>query len=269
MGVLAIVPARGGSKGIPGKNIVPVGGVPLVARAVASAIATPSIDRVIVSTDDDAIAACASSAGAEVMQRAADISGDTASSESALLDVLDRLDAAGEPLPEVLVFIQATSPFIDPHDLSYGISMVASGTADVAFSAVETFAFLWAEGSTGAVAVNHNAEKRPRRQDRAPHFRETGAFYVMRTAGFRTAGFRFFGRIGMVQVRELTSLEIDGPDELALAAAVSWIVSDTEQTSPPLSSPAASLAQPSPPASPSPPTPHHPQHRQKELLWPL
>jgi CMP-N-acetylneuraminic acid synthetase len=152
------------------------------------------------------------------MVRAAEISGDTASSESALLDVLDRLDVAGEPLPDIVVFIQATSPFIDPHDLNYGISMVASGTVDVAFSAVETFAFLWADGSNGA-----------------------GAFYVMRTEGFRAAGFRFFGRIGMVQVRELTSLEIDGPDELALAAAVSWIVSDTSS----------------------------PQHRQKEPSWPL
>jgi CMP-N-acetylneuraminic acid synthetase len=241
MSVLSIIPARGGSKGIPGKNIVPVGGVPLVARAIASARATDSIDRVIVSTDANEIAECAAAAGAEVMVRAAEISGDTASSESALLDVLDRLDAAGEPLPDIVVFIQATSPFIDPHDLNYGISMVASGTVDVAFSAVETFAFLWADGSNGAVAVNHNAEKRPRRQDRDPHFRETGAFYVMRTEGFRAAGFRFFGRIGMVQVRELTSLEIDGPDELALAAAVSWIVSDTSS----------------------------PQHRQKEPSWPL
>jgi CMP-N-acetylneuraminic acid synthetase len=265
MSVLAIVPARGGSKGIPGKNIVPVGGIPLVARAVASAINTPSIDRVIVSTDSAAIAECAARAGARVMERDAEISGDSASSESALLDVLDRLDAAGEPIPEILVFIQATSPFIDPHDLSYGISMVASGTVDVAFSAVETFAFLWAEGSNGAVAVNHNAEKRPRRQDRAPHFRETGAFYVMRTAGFRDVGFRFFGRIGMVQVRELTSLEIDGPDELALAAAVSWVVGAEAPASSALSSselstpPQISSAQPLP----------HPQHRQKELLWPL
>lgn len=224
MSVLAIIPARGGSKGIPGKNIVPVGGVPLVARAVASALATPAVDRVIVSTDDTAIAHCATTAGAEVMVRADELSGDTASSESALLDVLDRIETSGEELPEIVVFLQATSPFIDPRDITHAVNMVASRTVDVAFSAVETFAFLWAEGMTGAVAVNHNAAHRPRRQDREPHFRETGAFYVMRTSGFRDAGFRFFGRIGMVQVRELTSLEIDGPDELALAAAVAWIV---------------------------------------------
>ena len=89
----AIIPARGGSKGIPGKNLRPVAGAPLVAHAIRAARGAPSVDRVIVSTDADAIAAAARAAGAEVVRRPADISGDTASSESALLHALEFLAA--------------------------------------------------------------------------------------------------------------------------------------------------------------------------------
>ena len=83
--VVAIIPARGGSKGVPRKNLRRVGGVPLIERAVRTASETDSIDLVVVSTDDDEIAAVSEAAGARVVRRPADISGDTASSESAIL----------------------------------------------------------------------------------------------------------------------------------------------------------------------------------------
>ncbi len=95
MRAIAIIPARGGSKGVPGKNVARVGGVPLVARAVRSALAAPSIDGVFVSTDDAVIAAAARAAGADVVERPADLAGDLATSESALLHALDVLDARG------------------------------------------------------------------------------------------------------------------------------------------------------------------------------
>ena len=88
-GALAVIPARGGSKGIPGKNLQKVGGLSLVARSVQAAFASRGVDRVVVSTDDDAIAEEARSHGAEVVRRPVAIAGDTASSESALLHALD------------------------------------------------------------------------------------------------------------------------------------------------------------------------------------
>ena len=91
---VAVIPARGGSKGVPGKNVAPVGGVPLVARAVAAALAAGIAD-VRVSTDDARIAAAARAAGAGVIDRPADLAGDTASSEAALLHALDVLAAEG------------------------------------------------------------------------------------------------------------------------------------------------------------------------------
>ena len=109
-GALALIPARGGSKGIPGKNLQSVGGVPLIGRTVAAAKASTRVGRVVVSTDDDAIATAAKEYGAEVVRRPAAIASDTASSESALLHALDTLEQQSS-LPKQLVFLQCTSPF--------------------------------------------------------------------------------------------------------------------------------------------------------------
>ena len=218
--VVAVIPARGGSKGVPRKNVRRVGGVPLVGRAVAAALAAERIDRVVVSTDDDEIAAVAEEWGAEVVRRPADIAGDTASSESALLHAVEWLAQSGVDVG-VLAFLQATSPFIDPRALDEGIRLVSDGAFDAVFSAIETFGFLWQRDSRGAAdGVNHDPSLRPRRQDREPHFLETGAFYVMDAAAFRSAGHRFFGSVGVVEVDETTSLEIDTPEQLELARAI-------------------------------------------------
>lgn len=213
--VLALIPARGGSKGLPGKNVAPVGGVPLIARAARAATAA-GVDRVVVSTDDEAIARVARSAGAETLERPAELADDSASSESALLHALDVLEAQ----PDVVVFLQATSPFIDQDALSAAIARVTAGTEDVVFSAAPSHAFLWRDADGGVEGVNHRSTERLRRQDRPPEYRETGAFYVMDAAGFRAARHRFFGRIGVQVVDEADAIEIDTPADLRLASAL-------------------------------------------------
>ncbi|OYO19300.1 acylneuraminate cytidylyltransferase [Enemella dayhoffiae] len=230
MSVVAIIPARGGSVGVPGKNLRSIGGIPLVARAVRACRAARRIDEIFVSTDDDRIAAVASDAGAEIIRRPADLSGNTASSESALLHALDEVADRGIDA-QVLAFVQCTSPFISGRDLDTAVELVNSGKADSAFSGVETYDFLWRDADTGTdpgsgtmVGQNHDASFRPRRQDRRPDYRETGAFYVMRTEGFRRARHRFFGRTAVVKVSELASLEIDTAEELALADAFAGVL---------------------------------------------
>lgn len=131
---IAIIPARGGSKGVPGKNVARVGGIPLIARAVRAALSSGVIDLVVVSTDDAVIASAARTAGAQVVERPAEISGDTASSESALLHALDTLAADGIA-PRVTAFLQATSPFIPSDALRDAVAAVRDGRADSAFSA--------------------------------------------------------------------------------------------------------------------------------------
>lgn len=214
--VVAVIPARGGSKGVPLKNLEAVGGRSLVARAVDSVLGAPSVTLAVVSTDDDRIAAEARAAGARVVVRPPELSGDEASSESAVLHALDELVRDGTD-PEVTVLVQATSPFIDSAALDVAVRRVLDGSDDVVLAAAPTHAFTWKLDGTQAVAVGHDAATRPRRQDREPIYRETGAFYAMRTSGLRSSGHRFFGRTGLQVVDEESSLEIDTPADLRLA----------------------------------------------------
>jgi N-acylneuraminate cytidylyltransferase len=219
MRVVAVIPARGGSTGVVGKNLREVDGVSLVGRAVASALSARLIDQVVVSTDDAAIAHEARRAGATVVDRPAELAGNTASSESALLHALEQIAE-----PDVLVFIQATSPFIDPADLDAAVTRVRDGESDSVFAACRTHAFVWRRTSAGAEGINHDESYRLRRQDSEPQFRETGAFYVMRAGGFRAARYRFFGRIGIAVVPELTAIDIDTEADLELARAIAPLI---------------------------------------------
>jgi N-acylneuraminate cytidylyltransferase len=216
---VAIIPARGGSKQVPRKNVQRVGGVPLVARAVRAATAA-GVDLVVVSTDDAEIAEIATAAGARIIRRPAEISGDTATSESAILHALDELEADGERF-DVVAFLQATSPFIPSDALAAAVGDVRADRADSVFSAYETYGFLWQRDAEGAaVAINHDAAHRPRRQDREAHHLETGAFYVFRAEGFRESRHRFFGRTLIAEVPEWTAIEIDDEQQLRIARAL-------------------------------------------------
>ncbi|MBB2933417.1 N-acylneuraminate cytidylyltransferase [Amycolatopsis bartoniae] len=216
--VLAVVPARGGSKGVPGKNLAKVGEDPLVARAVRALRSSARVDEVVVSTDSTEIGTVAKAAGAVVLPRPAELSGDSVSSEAVLLHVLDAFEQEHGHAPDVVLMVQCTSPFIATETIDNVVAQVADNGWDCALTAVRVHEFLWqrdAEG--GAVAVNHDAAVRPRRQERAPEFRETGAVYGMRVSGFRAARHRFFGRIGLVETPAEHAIEIDTPEDLAVA----------------------------------------------------
>lgn len=214
--VLAVIPARGGSKGVPGKNVARIGGIPLVARAVRAALGATQIDQVVVSTDDAEIARAAHAAGATVIERPAELAGDRASSEAALTHAIGAV--SGEHPPEIVVMIQATSPFITSDELDDLVGVIAAG-ADSAFTAAPFHGFVW-RSANNAVGVNHDASRRPRRQDREPEWLETGAAYAMRTDGFARSGHRFFGRIVAVPTAPDRVLEIDEPADLIRAQAL-------------------------------------------------
>lgn len=215
---IAIIPARSGSQGIPDKNVRPFCGVPLVVRTIRAA--KGSVDRVIVSTDSESYAAVCRDAGAEVVMRPAELASDTASSESALLHVLEGMRASGEALPEWVVFLQCTSPFTRPEDIDGLVHAVQEGGADSGFTAVPSHRFLWRitpEGS--AEGVNHDKAVRLRRQDREPEFIENGAVYVVRTEGFLRHKHRFFGKTVLHEVPEWQGLEIDSEEDWRVAEA--------------------------------------------------
>lgn len=248
--VLAVIPARGGSKGVPAKNLAPVGGVPLVARAVRECRASRYVTDVVVSTDDRAIADAARQAGAEVVLRPAAIAGDTATSEAAVLHAMDTHEALHGTPVDVVLLVQCTSPFLLREDIDGVAAAITDQGADTAVTVAPFHGFVWRDGTDGAApptpageatvhgtgpsaigttggadtagghGVNHDKSFRPRRQDRPQDLLETGAAYAMDAAGFRAHQHRFFGRTELVRTDPARVLEIDDPHDLARARAL-------------------------------------------------
>ncbi|WKU46586.1 acylneuraminate cytidylyltransferase [Streptomyces sp. VNUA116] len=221
--VLAVIPARGGSKGVPAKNLAPIGGVPLVARAVRECRAARLVTDVVVSTDDPGIAATARGAGAVVVQRPAAIAGDTATSEAAVLHAMDAYEAMHGTEVGTVLLVQCTSPFLTSGDVDGVAEAVVEGGADSALTVAPFHGFVWREGAAedpAAHGVNHDKSRRPRRQDRPQDLLETGAAYAMRADGFRAARHRFFGRTELVRTDAARVLEVDDPHDLARARAL-------------------------------------------------
>ncbi|MFC9227897.1 acylneuraminate cytidylyltransferase [Streptomyces decoyicus] len=250
--VVAVIPARGGSKGVPAKNLAAVGGVPLVARAVRECRAARLVTDVVVSTDDAGIAAAARGAGAVVVRRPGDIAGDTATSEAAVLHAMDAYEAEHGTRVDAVLLVQCTSPFIVREDIDSVAAAVVEGGADSALTVAPFHGFVWRDAAddadvspapaerpasatvpaqptatapatltaTGGYGVNHDKSFRPRRQDRPQDLLETGAAYAMEAAGFRAGGHRFFGRTELVRTDPARVLEIDDPHDLARARAL-------------------------------------------------
>lgn len=208
MSIIAVVPARGGSKGIPGKNIKPLCGRPMLYWVCRAADACPHIDAVYVSTDDDTIADTVRRLGlpkVHSIARAPETATDQASTESVLLDFAQRVDF------DHLVLIQATSPLLTSEDLNNGCEKILSGTCDSVLSVVRQTRFRWTMKEDDlATPENYDPQFRPRRQNFAGFFVENGAFYITSRAGLLTSQCRLNGRIGLVEMPEDSYFELDG-----------------------------------------------------------
>jgi N-acylneuraminate cytidylyltransferase len=214
---VAIIPARGGSKGIPRKNLRVLAGKPLVAHSIDQARQTPAIERVVVSTDDREIGEVAVRYGAEVVWRPAELSGDTASSESALLHALDHLRDRDGYEPELVVFLQPTSPLRRRDDIGRAVQTLLDEGADSLFSARHVEGFLWRLSEEGVVPVNYDPTRRPRRQDLVEtYLEENGSIYVFRPWVLRTHGSRLGGKIAVHLMDALDSFQVDALSDLEL-----------------------------------------------------
>jgi len=220
MRIIAVIPARGGSVGLPGKNLRSFNGVPLVGRTILAAKASRHISEVYVSSDSDEILDVAKKFGALSIKRPAEISDSKASSEAALTHALVTLDRDGTEPPEILVFLQCTSPFTTSEEIDKVLAPVVDGRADSAFSAIEDHGFIWQFSYTGfAKGITHDhTTPRQRRQDMTPRFRENGAVYVMKTKNFLASGTRFCDNITLVPVNG-PHIEIDTEEDWQIAEA--------------------------------------------------
>jgi len=219
MECLAVIPARGGSKGLPRKNLQTVGGRPLIVRAVRSALAASHITRTVVSTNNEEIANVARDAAAEIIMRPTELANDVIMPDFAVLHVLETLAAEEGYHPDLTCFIQCTSPFTRPDDLDRGVEELLAKEADCLLSVIATHVFLWRRTADGlAESVGHDSNViRKGRQELEPQYRETGAFYVMRTDGFIAARNRFFGRIALFEMPQERLVDIDTQLDLELA----------------------------------------------------
>lgn len=218
--MLAIIPARGGSKGIPHKNITPLAGKPLIAHTIEQARAASVIARVVVSTDDPAIGQVSQQYGAEVIWRPAAISGDTASSESALVHVLDHLEHTDGYIPELVVFLQCTCPLRRPDDIQKAVQTLLDAEADSLLTLTPFNHFLWHRPDDQIRSLNFDYLKRPRHQELPPLYMENGSIYVFKPWVLRETGNRLGGKIVHYEMEPLAAVDIDTPADLALCEAI-------------------------------------------------
>jgi YrbI family 3-deoxy-D-manno-octulosonate 8-phosphate phosphatase len=209
---ILIIPARGGSKGIPRKNLKMVNGNSLVERSLRAALKS-KVDQIIVSTDDREISDVAISYGATLHNRSSENSGDSASTESVILEVIEKFESHW-PSNTVVGFIQATSPFISPETISECFDLAEKGYSS--FSAKSFHGFIW-EKLEKWTPINHPIEFRPRRQDLKDKVVETGAIYCFPLKQFKEKKYRFCSEPKPVIVNSITGIEIDDISELELA----------------------------------------------------
>ncbi len=208
MKATCIIPARGGSKGVPRKNLRSLAGQPLIAHSILDAKEAKLIDRVYVSTDDSEIADIAKLYGAEVIQRPAELATDTASSEVALLHALAEIEQAG-CFPELVVFLQCTSPIRTGDDIDGAIAQLMSENADSLLSVSPSHRFLWEQAEGSAKSINYDYRQRPRRQDMSPQFVENGSLYIFKPWVLKSLGNRLGGKISLFIMSELAGWDID------------------------------------------------------------
>lgn len=205
--IIAIIPARGGSKAIPKKNIKIFAGKPLIIHSIEQALTTPQIDTVYVSTDDDEIAKVSRKVGAEIIHRPREISGDTATTESAIEHALSVL----KEKPNIIVLLQATSPLRPKSSIENAIDKFINGNYDSLLSISPTHRFFW-KIKNGQINAEYDYMNRPRRQaikQEDIKYVENGSIYIFTREHFEKNGNRLGGRIGYVIFPEEYSFEID------------------------------------------------------------
>ncbi len=203
--VVSVILARGGSKGIPRKNIVDLNGKPLLHYTIKASLDS-GVDETWVSTDDDEIAKVAVQSGARVLRRPDSLATDTSTSEAALIHF------ANETNFDHVVFIQPTSPLLKSKYIDQGLELIKE--YDSVFSA---YAQHWVPRWTKSLPsepIGWDPNNRPRRQDADEIYVENGSFYITSKDCLLKSGLRFSGKIGVVEMPLGESYQIDTYDDL-------------------------------------------------------
>lgn len=212
--ILALVPARGGSKGIPGKNIREFAGKPLIAHSIEAGLNCPLVSRTVVSTDDERIATVAQAHGAQVIRRPDELATDTALVIDAIRHTVDTVESAGERI-DVVMLLEPTSPFRRPQDIEDCLQAVMSGQAQSAATYTQAPISpnrLWRiDGATVEPFIQGAVPWLPRQQQPVA-FELTGQIYAISVKALKanpSAISTLIGSIFPVVVPKETALDID------------------------------------------------------------
>jgi N-acylneuraminate cytidylyltransferase len=207
MKTVSLTLARGGSKGIPRKNLISINNKPLLYYTINNSKLS-GVDETWISTEDEEIKQVSLGLGAKVIDRPTHMSKDTSKCEEALMHFAENVNF------DILVFLQNTSPLLKPEDIKLGISKVKSGEYDSVFSAYrEHWLPRW---TTNCKPIEWETAKRPRRQDVSEVYVENGAFYITTKKALLQSGIRYSGKIGVVEMPFSRSFQIDTFDEAEL-----------------------------------------------------
>lgn len=225
MKIFAITPARGGSKGVPRKNIKPLAGKPLLQHTVDAAQACPRIDRYIINTEDDEIRSTAKALGVETQSRPEDFWYDNTFQEvDRLLQWSVRdLEEKGAVI-DIVVLLYATAPLRKTEHITKCIDLVQNRGFDSALTLVEDRSYIWerkGSESNEVMPVNYDPAKRgPNQKEGWNQWVENKAVYVMKRDLLMETGCRLGGRVGFVEMSKLDSIDIDTLDDFKLAERI-------------------------------------------------
>jgi len=219
--IVAIILARGGSKGIPRKNIINFCGKPLIVWTIEQLQSSKGIDSIWVSSDSEDILTIGLNHGAQSIRRPDKLSGDDATSESAWLHALEYIEnkIAGVDL---VIAPQVTSPLREPADFERGLQEFQAQEYDSMFScSIAKDLFFWEKGpDKNLKSVNYDYKNRCRRQDISKQYIENGSFYLFKPAVLRQFNNRLGGKIGMTQMAFWKMFEIDSMEDLKMCEAL-------------------------------------------------
>ena len=206
--IIAFIPARGGSKGIPNKNIKDFAGKPLMVHSIEYALKSKLVNEVMVSTDDSKISKISKNAGVSVIKRPSELCTDTAATESAIEHYLH----SSKIKPDINILLQVTSPLRPKSSLDGALRHFQKGEYDSLLSICPTHRFFWRVKGDNTAYAEYDYLNRPRRQDfRCENMRyiENGSIYIFSREHFEKTSNRLGGKIGYVEWPEDCSIEID------------------------------------------------------------
>ena len=220
--VLAIIPARGGSKGIPRKNLAPLGGKPLMVWTIEAALGAELVSRVVVSTEDAEIAAVAAGAGAEVIPRPAELAEDTTHTEPVLVHALAYLCEREGYQPDVVALLQPTAPLRGAEIIDRGLRMLRETDCDCVLGVAPLMNphLQGTVGPEGQWQPDYRYGERLFSQEAVLKCAENGALHLFRRQVLETYGNRLGGDVRALVMDPLTSVDIDEPADLERAEAI-------------------------------------------------